>query len=642
MTEDSRIVIENIQPSVEDGNHPVKRVLDESVTVTADIYTNGVEHLQATVLFKHESDKKWKSVKMAREENDSWAASFNLSAIGTYFFKIEAWIDKYSLWIENLRKWRDSGEDISKDIKEGVVLIRNYCLPDTEASRKKLDEILSGIKGIEGDKAISFLSSRKVRNFMFKFWKREYFTKSGKEYTVVVDKQFASFSSWYELFPRSQSSKKGKTGTFKDVEKRIPDIRELGFDVLYLTPIHPIGKTNRRGRNGARKAGKNDPGSPWAIGNEYGGHKSINPDLGTINDFMHLVNFARSEGLEIALDIAFQCSPDHPYVKDHPDWFYRMHDGTIRYAENPPKKYYDIYPLNFDTPDWKNMWEEMKSIFLFWIGKGVRIFRVDNPHTKPFSFWKWVISEIKKINNDVIFLSEAFTRPKVMYELSKLGFSQSYSYFTWRNYHYELIDYFREINSRPTAEHFRPVLFTNTPDILTENLQINGRPAFMYRAFLASTLSPSWGIYSGYELCENRAIPGTEEYMNSEKYEIKQRNWKAKGTIRGFIRKLNEVRMQLEPMKHYRNLTFLGSDNPNVLAYERKYGGESVYFAVNINPSVDHSATISLPADAPEISSDGINVFREHMTGNKLTFYGRNILVNLKPGIIPGIILTRS
>ena len=636
--ESQRIIIENVQPTIDCGEYPVKRVVGEEVRVTADIFSHGVERLSAILRYRKIGESGWSSAKMSAGDNDSWSATFQPDSVGEYEFIIEAWLDRFSLWLNSVEKWEKAGEDVSRDIQDGLDLIRQLCRPSGEA-KMKLDSLLDRVMQKSDEEAIKYLATSEVKNFIESYWEKEGSTVTGISYKVIVDPNSASYSSWYEIFPRSQGSDARKSGTFVDCEGRLQDIKEMGFNVLYLTPIHPIGHTNRRGKNGARTAKPSDPGSPWAIGNEQGGHKSINPDLGTISDFVRLVKKARTLGIEVAIDIALQCSPDHPYVRDHPEWFYRRRDGTIRYAENPPKRYYDIYPINFDTQDREALWVELKSVFQYWIDKGVRIFRVDNPHTKPFPFWKWVIREIKKKDPGITFLAEAFTRPKVMYELSKLGFSQSYSYFAWKNYHYEIIDYFNEINSYPVREHFRPVLFVNTPDILTENLQLNGRPAFMYRAFLAATLSPSWGIYSGYELIENSAVKGTEEYFDSEKYEIKKRNWFATGNIRSYIAKLNDARSKLKPLQKYRNLRFLNSDNPNIIAFERRFESESVVMVVNINPSETHLATVTLPDDSPLASKSGTNTLTDLMTGSKLTFYGLGVSVTLKPAYVPGMIL---
>lgn len=636
-----RIIIENVMPVIDCGAFPVKRVAGDSVEVTADIFSHGVEKLLANLLYRKKGGIRWSSEAMALIDNDRWEAAFSVPEPGIYEFTIESWIDRFSQWYGNLAKWSIAGEDITGDVKEGIRLISKHCTPRGKSANERLEKIIGRLQASEGSDAVDYLGKKNVRAFLEGNWNRESLTRLEIIFEVLVDRPVASFSSWYEIFPRSQISGRKKRGTLRDCEKRIPDVKEMGFNVLYLTPVHPIGNTNRRGKNGARYAEEGDPGSPWAIGNRNGGHKAIDPSLGTMDDFTHLVEAAGKAGIEIALDIAFQCSPDHPYVKEHPDWFSHRPDGTIRYAENPPKRYYDIYPLDFDMADWKALWEELKSIFIFWIEKGVRIFRVDNPHTKPFAFWKWLIGEVKREYPDVVILSEAFTRPRVMYELSKLGFSQSYTYFTWKNYHYELIDYFTELYSLPVNEFFRPVLFTNTPDILSENLRINGKPAFMNRAFLAATLSPSWGIYSGYELIENAGIEGSEEYLNSEKYEIRNRNWFAQGNIRDYIKQLNLVRNRLPPLQKLRNLVFLGSDNPNVLVYCRTGKGSTVLVAVNINPKETQRVNIQIPRELRNSGKEGTVTLMEHMTDAKLTFTESSISVSLAPGVNPGVVFTK-
>lgn len=637
-----RISIEKVRPTIDGGEFPVKRVVGDTVRVSADIFAYGVEKVQAEVIYRKKGNIRWIPASMRPVDSDSWVGEFNVDVVGTYEFMIRAWRDRFSLWLENISKWSDVGEDVSADLRDGINMIKKSCKPSGPRMEKRFSTIMQKVKNSDTPDAIRYLKTDRVRDFITGIWKRESVMETDLAYEIVVDPRIASFSSWYELFPRSQTTDASRSGTFLDVEHRLKDIAEMGFNVLYLTPIHPIGTTNRRGGNGTRVAGPGDPGSPWAIGSSKGGHKSINPDLGSLTDFLRLVKNSRKKGIEVAMDIAFQCSPDHPYVKEHPEWFYHRPDGSIRYAENPPKRYYDIYPINFDTDNWRTLWNELKSIFEYWIDKGIRIFRVDNPHTKPFGFWKWLIARIKKKNPDVIFLSEAFTRPRLMYMLSKIGFSQSYSYFTWKNYHYELTDYFTEINQYPVCEYFRPVLFTNTPDILSENLRVNGRPAFMYRAFLAATLSPSWGIYSGYELCENAAVGQSEEYQDSEKYEIRVRNWTAPGNIRSYIGKLNAIRRKLRPLQVYRNLKFLQTDNPNIIAYERCLDKEHVIMAVNLNPGETHSATITLPEDFPRNKKSKRNVYKEYMTDTELSFYGTTVSVSLKPGSVPGMILARS
>jgi starch synthase (maltosyl-transferring) len=422
-------------------------------------------------------------------------------------------------------------------------------------------------------------------------------TQYDRELEVIADRALARFAAWYEMFPRSQGKIPGRHGTFKDCIDRLPHIAAMGFDVIYLPPIHPIGRSFRKGRNNSLTAGPDDPGSPWAIGNEQGGHKAVEPALGTLDDFRAFLRAARELGMEVALDYALQCSPDHPYAREHPEWFHARPDGTIKYAENPPKRYQDIYPLNFYCRDREALWEEMKSILLFWIQQGVRTFRVDNPHTKPLPFWAWLIGEVQAVHPDVIFLSEAFTRPKVMQALAKVGFSQSYTYFTWRNFKAELTDYFTELTQSEMAEYFRGNLFANTPDILPPILQQGGRPAFQMRLVLAATLSSVYGIYSGYELCENVAVPGTEEYLNSEKYEIKVRDWKAPGNITDCISRVNAIRRENPALHEYRNLRFYESNDDSILFYGKRSfdGTNTILVAVNLDPFETHQAEVRLP-----------------------------------------------
>jgi starch synthase (maltosyl-transferring) len=458
--------------------------------------------------------------------------------------------------------------------------------------------------------------------------------------TLIVDPVYARYSAWYEIFARSQGTQPGKSATFKDVEKRLPYIKSLGFDVLYLTPIHPIGFTHRKGPNNSLVAGPNDPGSCWAIGNEFGGHKSVHPDLGTIEDFRSLVKKANDMGIEIALDIAFQCSPDHPYVKQHPEWFYHEPDGTIKCAENPPKKYEDVYPLNFYPQNKNEMWEEMKSIIEFWISQGVKIFRVDNPHTKPTEFWQWLIFEIKKKYPETIFLSEAFTYYEKLEELAKVGFTQSYSYFTWRNTKNELIEYFLKLTQSYLNQFLRVNLFVNTPDILPFILQTGGRPAFMSRIALATTLSSVYGMYNGYELCENRAIPGKEEYLNSEKYEYKVWDWNRSGNIKDYITKLNKIRKENLALHYYKNLQFCNSTNDNVICYTKISPDKSniIVVVVNLDPHNVHDSRITLPLEQYVIPSYTEFLVEELITERQFVWRGMENYVRLNPHTTPAYI----
>lgn len=637
----SRIIIENVKPILNDGEKSIKRICGETVRVSADIFSHGHEIVKARIAYKHESRYEWRYSEMKDMGNDTWEGSFTVSTEGTYIYTVEAWSDTFTLWLNNIAKWKEAGENIAPDLLEGILLIREKCHPRAENEIAELEKLLEKLENGEFKDPLDEISRPLIYGIITKNWAKDDFVSYEKELTVEAVEKARIFRSWYEMFPRSQGTKPNVSGTFRDCINRLPDIADMGFDLIYLTPIHPIGITNRRGKNGSKKCEKGDPGSPWAIGNEKGGHKSINPDLGTMDDFLEFVNKARGFGIDIAMDIAFQCSPDHPYVKEHPEWFRRRIDGSIRYAENPPKRYYDIYPLDFDTRDKEGLWNELKSIFIFWAEKGIRVFRVDNPHTKPFDFWEWILKEVKREFPDTVFLAEAFTRPKVMYELSKIGFTLSYSYFTWRNFNYEIMEYFREIESYPISEHFWPVLFTNTPDILTENLRVNGRPAFIYRAFLAATLSPSWGIYSGYELCENAGIEGTEEYLNSEKYEIKVRDWNSTGNIKGFISSLNGARRENPVFSHFGNTTFLETGNPNIVAYLRTYEDSSALMLVNINPREAHTAYIDLPPESLGIRNFDSYILEDLLTKERMYFHGNKIIITLYPEKRAGMVLVR-
>lgn len=448
---------------------------------------------------------------------------------------------------------------------------------------------------------------------------------------VMAEKKYARFAAWYEMFPRSQGTQPGKSATFADCEKRLPDIKKMGFDVLYLPPIHPIGRSFRKGPNNSLTAGPNDPGCPWAIGNEQGGHKSIEPQLGTIDDFKHFVKEANKTGIEIALDIALQCSPDHPYVKEHPEWFHKRADGTIAYAENPPKKYEDIYPLNFYPPNKDEMWQEMKSIFTFWRKQGVTHFRVDNPHTKPTEFWRWVICEVKNAYPDTVFFAEAFTNYEKLEELARVGFSQSYTYFTWRNGKNELIEYVLKLTNSYLKDFLRANFFTNTPDICPPIIQTGGRPAFKMRLALASTLSSLYGIYSGYELCDGNAFPGTETYINSEKYQYKVWDWNKPGNIKDYIGKINEIRRTNPALQYYDNLRIYNSTNDNVLFYGKKYKDNIILIAANLNPHEIHDARVTVPVEKFGISSDADYIVEELITGKNYVWHGRENYVRLEP-----------
>jgi len=486
---------------------------------------------------------------------------------------------------------------------------------------------------------VRLASNDKVAKMMEKYSDRQFAVTYPRELTVSVDRKTALYSTWYEMFPRSAASEPGRHGTFKDCEARLPYIAEMGFDVLYLPPIHPIGHTHRKGKNNAVKCNPDDPGTPWAIGAEEGGHKDIHPQLGTLEDFRHLINKAGEYSIEIALDIAFQCSPDHPYVKEHPEWFVLRPDGTIQYAENPPKKYQDIYPLNFESEHWRELWEEMKSIFLYWINQGVRIFRVDNPHTKPFRFWEWLITDIKKEYPDVIFLAEAFTRPKVMYQLAKLGFNQSYTYFAWRNTIPELTEYLQELTQTNVADFFRPNFWPNTPDILTEYLQTGGRPAFMTRLILAATLSASYGIYGpAFELGVN--LPrehGSEEYLNSEKYEIKHWDINAADSLKDFVARVNRIRRENPALQTNQNLWFHATDNEEMICYSKHTEDlkNIILVVVNLNPHHAHTGWVHMPLEPWGLDAQQPYQVYDFLSGARYLWHGADNYVELNPSVCP-------
>ncbi|HEY2324550.1 MAG TPA: alpha-1,4-glucan--maltose-1-phosphate maltosyltransferase, partial [Thermoanaerobaculia bacterium] len=509
-----RVVIEGVQPEVDAGLFPAKRVVGDSVVVEADIFADGHDVLSAVVLYRHASEKKFREVRMIPIPNDRWRAEFTVEQLGYTIYTIEAWVDHFLTWHRDLKKRVAAQQsDIDVQLRIGLDMIRAASKRAKARDRKKLDAVA---KMLEGDDPIEDkvdeMYSADLLDLMWRSAERRFVSRYAIEVFIEVDRKKAAFSTWYELFPRS-------VGTLTDVEKALPRIAKMGFDVLYLPPIHPIGSTFRKGKNNTQTADQRDVGSPWAIGNAEGGHKSIHSELGTMDDFERLVAAAQEHGMEIALDVAFQASPDHPYVAEHPEWFLTRPDGTIQYAENPPKKYQDIYPFHFETEEWRELWSELCDVFRFWIGKGVRVFRVDNPHTKPLPFWHWCIRALKNEFPELIFLAEAFTRPKIMQWLAKCGFTQSYTYFAWRNTKYELTEYFSEITKPPVSDFFRPNAWPNTPDILTEYLQYGGRPAFVIRLMLAATLSSSYGIYGpAFERMVHVARePGSEEYFDSEK-----------------------------------------------------------------------------------------------------------------------------
>ncbi|HEY3931287.1 MAG TPA: alpha-1,4-glucan--maltose-1-phosphate maltosyltransferase, partial [Verrucomicrobiae bacterium] len=550
-----RVVIENITPEIDAGRFAIKRVGGERVVVEADIFTDGHDSLAAVLKFRAAENAEWAESPMEFLVNDRWRGEFAVTKLGNYFYTIEAWVDQFKSWQINLQKKIEAGQNnISIELQIGAKWIEAAARRATARDAENLlawAKEFGAVESVTGSPIEKRALDKDLTDMTCHYLGRQFSTNYEKELRVIVDPELARFCAWYEMFPRS-------FGGFKGCEEQLPRIAKMGFDVLYLPPIHPIGKLFRKGKNNNVKCEPGEPGSPWAIGSSEGGHKAIHPELGTLADFRNLIARAKEFKIEIALDIAFQCAPDHPYIREHPEWFRKRPDGSIQYAENPPKKYQDIVPFDLECDDWKNLWLELKSIFEFWIGHGVKIFRVDNPHTKTFAFWEWCIGELKAKNPELIFLAEAFTRPKSMYRLAKLGFTQSYNYFPWRNSKDELENYFAELTQSPVAEFFRPNLWPNTPDILTQFLQTDGRAAFAIRLILAATLGASYGIYSpAFELCENQPRgPGEEEYLNSEKYEIKRWNLSSPDSLENLIARVNQIRRENPALQSNRNLKF--------------------------------------------------------------------------------------
>lgn len=638
-----RHVIEAISPAVDNGRYPAKRIAGEPCVVEADVFRDGHDVIRAAVKWRRERETSFKEAPMAPIGDDRWRGEFPLDVNDVFVFTIEAWTDRYATWLADFQKKSAAGKAVAADLDEGLELLCDIAKRAGAADRSWLAATASEVaRRNRGDlvRAAEALSAERIQSLASACGERFERTLHPVLFKVIADRPRARSGAWYEMFPRSQTPEPPRPATLREAERILPYIADLGFDVVYLPPIHPIGITNRKGPNNSPNGAAHHPGSPWAIGNGHGGHDAVDAGLGTVADFDHFVAAAARQGLEVALDFAVQCSPDHPWVDEHPGWFRHRPDGTIKYAENPPKEYQDIYPIDFSTEDQAGLMAELRRTLFFWIGRGVRIFRVDNPHTKPVRFWEWLIGEARLEHPDVIFLAEAFTRPKMMKVLAKCGFSQSYTYFTWRNTKTEIIEYMTELAHTGMREYFRPNFFANTPDILTPILQAGGRPAFRMRLVLAATLAPSYGIYSGYELCENDAAPGTEEYRNSEKYEIKPRNFDADGNIREFVARLNRIRRESPALQRLDNLTFLPADSDQILFYaksDRERGG-TLLIAVNLDPFNWHECTVTTPPEAVGLAPGTPYRVTDLLTGDSYVWRERNY-VRIDPNRQPAHIL---
>lgn len=646
-----RPVITGVTPQVDCGRRCARATIGDSLRVEADAFLDGHDELSCAVRFRHDDDSGWSTIKMEALLNDRWRAHLPVSRLGRYRFKVRANVDPYSTWRRDLLARRDAGQDLKEEYLVGAKLLREASRRAKVSDRRELNTLAEalgaqtlgvGARATPDDDVLLFetIYSERMSDLMNALIDPS-LTVSSETYFFIAEIEKARFSTWYELFPRSTSSLKSSHGTFADVESRLDYVESMGFDVLYLPPIHPIGHTGRKGRNGAVVADPNDPGSPWAIGAAEGGHTAVHSQLGTIDDFRHLVHAAKSRGIDIALDLAFQTSPDHPWVREHPDWFEHLPGGSIRYAENPPKRYEDIYPLNFDGFEWRALWYELLEVVRFWIEQGVTVFRVDNPHTKPFAFWEWLITSIKGERPEVIFLAEAFTRPRVMEQLAKLGFTQSYTYFTWRSTKWEIESYLRELTSSPVADYFRPNFWPNTPDILTDELQHGGRSAFVSRLVLAATLSANYGIYGPvFELQEHVArSPGSEEYLGSEKYEIRRWDWASESSLSKFIALVNQIRREHPALQFNDTLTFHHVDNEQLIAYSKTRVGSGVHDIIVVVVNLDHTypqaGWLDLDARALGLASDSRYVMHDLLTDARFQWSGTHNYVRLDPHSVP-------
>jgi starch synthase (maltosyl-transferring) len=639
-----RVVIESITPEVDGGRFPAKRTVGDQIAVEADVFADGHDAVAASLLANRVGSKDWIEIRMRPLVNDRWTAAFRVSDLGHYRFKVQGWVDRFETWRRDLLKRIQADTDTELDYRIGAELVEETAQRATGADSLWLRERAKELDSKLAPKQMrTHATDPMLHELALRYPDKQFATESDRELEIVVDPVRARFSSWYEFFPRSTAAEAGRHGTFADCERRLEYVAEMGFNVVYLPPIHPIGTTFRKGKNNSPEGGPGDSGSPWAIGSEDGGHKAIHKELGTLADFRQFVKKARALELSVALDVAFQASPDHPYVREHKEWFRKRPDGTIQYAENPPKKYQDIYPFDFESEDWRGMWEEFKTVFLYWIGEGVTIFRVDNPHTKAFPFWEWVIAEVKREHPEVIFLAEAFTRPKIMYRLAKLGFGQSYTYFPWRNGKQEITAYLTELTQTPVREFFRPNQWPNTPDILTEFLQVDGRAAFVIRLLLAATLGANYGIYGpAFELQENQPLRrGSEEYLNSEKYEIRHWDLDRPDSLRDLITRVNTIRNGNEALQRDWTLKFHATENDQLIAYSKESDDRTnlILTVVNLDPHYTQSGYVTLPLEELEIPGDRAYEAEDLLTGERYLWHGPRNYVELNPARSSGHIL---
>ncbi len=638
-----RVIISNLSPLIEGGVFPAKLVVNEPLVISADIFIDGHDEIDAVVRVRSQGDKDWKEVRMQYIINDHWEAELELEETGFYEFNVFAWADHFSTWKKGLQKKFDAGQNIEVELLIGAELMEEAAGRAQAKDKKSLLKNGESIrKSKDAETGLLLAMQQEPSDLMFTYRDQDLVSSSAIG-RVEVERKKAAFSTWYELFPRSASPVPGQHGTFKDVQQLLPGIAAMGFDVLYFPPIHPIGEVNRKGKNNSLSPTESDPGSPWAIGNRKGGHKAIHPQLGKLKDFKELVKEAKKLNIEIALDIAYQCAPDHPYVKAHPQWFKWRPDGSVQYAENPPKKYEDILPINFETEDWENLWQELKSTVDYWIEQGVHIFRIDNPHTKAFAFWEWMIKTVRAQHPEVIFLAEAFTRPRMMERLAKAGFNQSYTYFTWRNSKKEIVDYMTELTKTEMRYYFRPNFWPNTPDILPDHLVRGGENAHITRLILAATLSSSYGLYGPvYEFGMNLPHPGKEEYTDNEKYEIKNWDWGSYTRTKEIISRVNRIRRNHAALQSTWNINFIETNNDQIICYAKidKKNNDRMIVVVNLDNFNTQGAYLRVPLEVLNLDPYRSYWLHDLLSGNKYEWREEWNYVELNPYEMPAHIFT--
>lgn len=634
MQNQRRVVIDTVKPQINCGEFYIKRIVNEIVNVDAHVLVDGHDVIAASVLYKHEKERKWSEVRMHHVVNDEWKASFTVEKQGFYTYKVEGWVDYALNWQHGIERKIDDNQHVKSELLEGVTYLKPLL---KKASKNEKEYLAYCIDCFENkskyDEAIKEATSHKLHDIFVKY-PEKHLANASKELQIYVDRKKALFSTWYEFFPRSSSQTKGQHGTFKDCERLLPRIAEMGFDTLYFPPVHPIGEVNRKGKNNTTNAKEGDVGSAWGIGSQYGGHKDIHPQLGTVEDFKALIKKAKDLGIEIAMDYALQAAPDHPWVKEHPDWFKWRPDGTVQYAENPPKKYQDILPIYWESKDYKNLWKECLDILMYWVDCGIKVFRVDNPHTKPYYFWNWIIAEVKKQHPDILFLAEAFTKPKVMQQLAKQGYTQSYTYFTWRNNKQELIEYMTELTQSDQREYMRPNFWPNTPDINPYHLQGANESKYLQRYVLAATLSSNIGIYGPvFEQQIDDAIPGKEEYYMSEKFEVKHYNWDVQNKLTSIISKVNAIRHQHEALQQTNNIKFCHIENDNLLAFYKWNDSKTdeLLIIVSLEQYYAQQGTVQLPLQDLGIHSGQQITVNDLVTGSSYNWHNEWNFIELHP-----------